>query len=238
MRSGNVRKLLVKIQRVLRRQKPQRWHPSTPSPLLAEALGASAAAGSVMLDHLSTIFFEAVSAKPRLIVELGTSSSGNSTRALLAAAEASDAQLLSVDIVDCSRIAILESLRGRWTFVMGDDVAFAGEPFERHCSARNLPPESQAILIDTSHEYTHSVLEIRAWAPRLARGGVMMFHDTNMGDGWFRRLDGKRSSSCYTIPGRALGAGLVLSRTLPSDQSGWYARSSDSNLANASGRSP
>jgi cephalosporin hydroxylase len=46
------------------------------------------------------------------------------------------------------------------------------------------------ILIDTSHEYSHTRAEIAVWAPRLSAGGVLLFHDTNL-DAWFRRLDGK-----------------------------------------------
>lgn len=184
------RRLSIKIQRVVRRWRPQRWYPSTPNPALAEALGLWTSAGSDIRDHLATIFFETVAARPRLIVELGTRG-GISTRALLAAAAASDALLLSIDIVDCSRIAIPDPLRGRWSFVQSDDVAFAGEPFAAFCAARGLPAETHAVLLDTSHEYLHTLAEIRAWLPRLAQGGVMMFHDTNMGNGWFRRLDGK-----------------------------------------------
>jgi cephalosporin hydroxylase len=180
----------VKLGRVLRRLAPARWHQSLPSPVLREALGQWATSASDMHDHLGTIFREAVAARPRLIVELGTRG-GISTRALLAAAELTDAHVLSVDIADCSRIGLPERLRGRWSFVQSEDVAFANKPFAQFCAARGLPASAAVIFIDTSHEYAHTCAEIAAWMPRLTTPGVMLFHDTNMGMGWYRKLNGK-----------------------------------------------
>jgi predicted O-methyltransferase YrrM len=182
-------KFRTKIGRVLRRIVPARWQASTPHPVLAAALDRWARASSDIHDHLGTLFHEAVAARPRLIVELGTRG-GVSTRALLAAAEAADAHLLSVDIEDCA-VELPPRLKARWTFVRADDLAFAGQPFEEFCAARKLPPAAEVIFVDTSHEYRHTKAEIERWMPRLAPTGVMMFHDTNMGRGWYRTLAGK-----------------------------------------------
>ena len=114
---------------------------------------------------------------------------GISTRALLAAAEIAEAQVLSVDIEDCSNIDLPEHLRPRWTFVRADDVAFAGQPFEDFCAAQRLPLLADVILIDTSHIYEHTRAEIAEWMPHLSPRGVMLFHDTNMSS-TYRRLDG------------------------------------------------
>ena len=113
----------------------QRWRAATPHPVLAEALGRWAHDRSDIHDHLGTIFAETVRAGPRLIVELGTRG-GISTLALLAAAEVADAPVLSVDIEDCDGVDIPPRFRSRWHFQRGDDVAFAGEPFERFCAVR------------------------------------------------------------------------------------------------------
>lgn len=189
---GSVRAkhLSVKIGRVLRRWVPMRWHASTPNPALAGALDRWVAASSDIHDHLGTLFYEAVAARPRLMVELGTRG-GVSTRALLAAAEVTGAHLLSVDIEDCAAVELPPPLKARWTFIRADDLAFAGKPFAEFCAARNLPPLAEVIFIDTSHEYRHTKAELETWLPRLAPAGVMMFHDTNMGRGWFRTLNGK-----------------------------------------------
>jgi len=183
-------KLAINAARAIRRLVPARWHMSVPNETLAEGLGHWATAASDIHDHLGTLFYEAVSLRPRLIVELGTRG-GISTRALLAAADIVDAQVLSVDIEDCTRIDLPARLRRRWTFLRADDVAFAGDAFAEFCAARGLPPIAQVILIDTSHTYDHTRAELAAWIPRLARPGAMLFHDTHMGRGWFRQLDGR-----------------------------------------------
>ena len=185
----DVRDLTNKIGAALRQARPQAWSSSHPNRVLADALGHWADAPADIHDHLGALFAEAVAARPRLIVELGTRG-GVSTRALLAAAEVADAHVLSVDIVDCPLTDIPERFLRRWSFVRADDVAFAGQPFSDFCAERSLPALAEAILIDTSHHYEHTRAELTAWLPRLAPRGVMMFHDTHMGDGWYRRLDG------------------------------------------------
>src|SRR5205809_4035999 len=116
-------KIAYKISRVVRRWRPMRWQASAPNPALTRALGRIGA-NSDIHDHLGTLFYETVVAAPRLIVELGARG-GLSTRALLAAAEETDAHLLSVDIADCSDVDVPAPLKARWTFVRADDVAFA-----------------------------------------------------------------------------------------------------------------
>jgi cephalosporin hydroxylase len=182
--------VITKINAWMRRQRPARWSLTSPHPTLAAALGRWADAPSDIHDHLGVMFAEAVAARPRLIVELGTRGAV-STRALLAAAEVAGAHVLSVDMVDCSANDIEPRFRERWSFALSDDVAYAGAPFEAFCAARGLPALADAILVDTSHRYEHTCQELAAWLPRLSARGVIMFHDTNMGDGWFRRLDGR-----------------------------------------------
>jgi hypothetical protein len=167
----------------------QRWRAVTPHSVLAEALGKWADGISDIHDHLGLIFAETVRADPRLIVELGTRGAV-STLALLAAAEVAGAAVLSVDIEDCSGADIPPRFRGRWHFRLGDDVAFAGAPFEQVCAELGLPTQADVIFVDTSHTYEHTRDEIDRWLPRLAPGGAMMFHDTNLAN-WFRSLDGQ-----------------------------------------------
>ena len=183
-------RIVTKVSRIVRRSVPARWFASTPNLVLAEALGRWADAASDIHDHLGTLFYEAVSARPRLIVELGTRG-GVSTRALLAAADVTGGHVLSVDIEDCGQVDLPMRFRSRWTFIQADDLLFSQKPFEAFCAARGLPPQAEVILIDTSHVYEHTRNELECWIPRLASRGVMIFHDTNMGSGWFRRLDGK-----------------------------------------------
>ena len=122
---------------------------------------------------------------------MGTREGISTSWALLAAAEITGAQVLSIDLAECSNIDLPEHLRARWTFIQADDVAFAGEPFSSFCASRHSPPFADVILIDTSHLYEHTCAEIKHWLPRLAPRGVMLFHDTNMAGGLYRSLGGR-----------------------------------------------
>ena len=43
-----------------------------------------------------------------------------------------------------------------------------------------LPGEVDVFFLDTSHEYEHTLAELRAYMPRVAPGGIALFHDTNL----------------------------------------------------------
>ncbi len=138
-------------------------------------------------DHLSTLFFLTLIQQPRLIVELGTRG-GESTRALLAAASIVKARMLSLDLEECGGLDLRH--RDRWQFVKGDDVAFGLTGFEAWSQKEGLEPRVDVLFIDTSHEYAHTKRELEAWMPHLSAGGMVMLHDTNMGQGAYTRLDG------------------------------------------------
>jgi cephalosporin hydroxylase len=154
-------------------------------PVLIEGLRGHQAASDIS-DHLSTLFFFAVDTKPRLIVELGTRG-GESTRVLLSAAAVAGATMLSVDIDDCAGLDLPH--RERWHFVKGDDVAFGRDGFAKWCAGMTIEPRVDVLFIDTSHLYEHTKQEIAVWAPLLSANGVMIFHDTNMREGIYARLD-------------------------------------------------
>ena len=111
------------------------------------------------------------------VLELG-SRRGNSTLAFLAAAKESGGHVWSCDITNVARdpAGMLPWARvPQWTFVHGDDMDPAAQVL--------MPPECDVLFIDTSHEYEHTLAELRAHMPRLAPGGVALFHDTNI-IGW------------------------------------------------------
>jgi cephalosporin hydroxylase len=138
-------------------------------------------------DHLSALFYHALEASPRLIVELGTRG-GESTRILLAVAEITGGRMLSLDVDDCSGIKVPHA--DRWEFIRGDDVAFGRDRFVPWCAARGLAPKADVIFIDTSHLYEHTKEELKAWTGHLTDTGTLILHDTNMGDGVYGRHDG------------------------------------------------
>ncbi len=159
-------------------------------PSLASALALPAGAPvppSDISDHLNLLFQRVVERRPRLVVELGTRG-GASTRALLAGAQLVDAQVLSVDLSDCSALPLPH--RDRWHFVQGDDVAFGREGFAVWAGSQGLPPRVDLLFLDTSHLHDHTLEELEVWLPHLARGGTLLLHDTNMRSGITARLDG------------------------------------------------
>lgn len=134
-------------------------------------------------DHLPRLFVEALRYEPKLIVELGVRG-GASTFALERVARLTGAELVSVDIDECSS----SSTYPDWHFVQADDIEFAGR-FAAWCRERGIAPEIDVLFIDTSHLYEHTVDEIAHWFPHLAERAVVFFHDTNMRD-VFTRNDG------------------------------------------------
>lgn len=153
---------------------------------LKAALGDGIGASDIS-DHLSTLFYHALEASPRLIVELGTRG-GESTRILLAVAEIANARVLSVDVNDCSALKV--PYPHRWHFVRHDDVTFGREGFVGWCRQLEIEAKADVIFIDTSHRYEHTKDEIAMWIDHLSSTGVMIFHDTNTGKGLYGRCDG------------------------------------------------
>jgi cephalosporin hydroxylase len=142
---------------------------------------------SDITDHLGVIFFFVLHSSPRLIVELGVRS-GESTRVLLAAAEAANAHVLSIDIEPWYDIEV--PFKNRWSFIQADDVDFGRNGFVSWCVANHHEPKVDVLFVDTSHEYEHTKQEILTWSNHLADGATLIFHDTNMGEGVYVRYDG------------------------------------------------
>ena len=132
-------------------------------------------------DHLVTLFIEALSIKPKLMVELGVRG-GESTFVLERVAKLCNSNLVSVDIEDCSHISSLSN----WLFFQGDDIEFANN-FEKWCDNHDIKPIIDVIFIDTNHLYEHTIKEIHQWFPFLSNNSKVFFHDTNCNGIYFRK---------------------------------------------------
>ena len=125
-------------------------------------------------DDLPFLYETAKSREKVRVLELGTRR-GNSTLAFLAAAEAADGHVWSSDI-----FPVLSDPNGmrpwsrhpRWTFIQGDDT----DPVVQ----AQLPAEVDVLFIDTSHLYEHTLQELHAFMPRVVKGGIALFHDTDL----------------------------------------------------------
>ena len=139
--------------------------------------------GSSISDYLPKIFCESPLVEPNTIVKLGVRG-GESTFVFERVARMSNADLVSVDLNDCSDVIDYDG----WHFVQGDDIEFARE-FETWCSEHEVVPDVDVLFIDTSHLYEHTVNEIHRWFPHLSEQAIVFFHDTNL-TRYFRRKDG------------------------------------------------
>lgn len=134
-------------------------------------------------DHLGVLFRESFSAKPKLIVELGVRG-GESTFVLERVAGLCSSELISADLQDCSGISKYK----KWFFIQKDDIGFAGE-FKNWCKKKGIKPEINILFIDTSHEFEHTLKEIKHWFPYLSSKAKVFFHDTNSAEIYFRKDD-------------------------------------------------
>jgi cephalosporin hydroxylase len=132
-------------------------------------------------DHLLTIYFEALSLKPQLIVELGVRF-GESTFVLERVARTVGSKLISVDLDDCSGVSQYPG----WFFIQKDDLQFAAE-FPGWCGERGINPQIDLLFIDTSHYFENTVAEIAAWFPQLAEHSKVILHDTNLKETFYWR---------------------------------------------------
>ena len=130
-------------------------------------------------EHLPFLYEAAARSEHGRVIELGTRT-GNSSLAFLAALEdrPGGGHLWSADAADCAGdpegMAPWAACPW-WTFIRGDDL---------HPAVRAaLPAECDVLFIDTSHEYGHTLAELRAYAPRVVPGGLVLCHDTNI-TGW------------------------------------------------------
>ena len=147
-----------------------------------DALADRLSRWSDIQEYLPFLYEQARSRPGVRVLELGARR-GNSTLAFLAGATESGGHVWSSDIDNVLRHPDgIGPWAGcpRWTFVCGDDMNPAAQAL--------LPPEVDVLFVDSSHEYLHTLEECRAYVPRVAPGGVVLFHDTNIYDwpgyGW------------------------------------------------------
>ena len=140
------------------------------APSLAQEYRSRLERDSDIRDHLAYMHRRVIGWRFPRVLELGTRS-GNSTSAFLAALELSRTGgcLWSVDIADPDVPAWWRELPC-WRFLKADDMSEQALAFG--------PPAVHVLFIDTSHEYSHTLAELRAYVPRVAPGGVVLMHDT------------------------------------------------------------
>jgi cephalosporin hydroxylase len=104
------------------------------------------------------------------VLELGVRA-GVSTSALLAGVSDHGGHVWSVDINDCSPVFGNHPL---WTFIQADSLS----PLVRQAITADA---LDCLFIDTAHTAEQTIAELRLWGPMVAKGGVILLHDTDDG---------------------------------------------------------
>jgi predicted O-methyltransferase YrrM len=121
-------------------------------------------------QHLTTLYMLAVEFNAKSILELGVRG-GESTVALLQAAKEIGGSVTSIDWYwdgcPTAKKRVKEyGFEPYWKFILTDDRTIDwNQPI-------NL------LFIDTSHEYEHTLMELRKFEPFVVPRGIIILHDT------------------------------------------------------------
>jgi predicted O-methyltransferase YrrM len=127
--------------------------------------------------HLWSIYWLARNAPGRILIELGVRS-GDSTRALLAAAKDADKHVVSYDqdgdAYDVRKVTENHGIPwsefdGLWNCHRSDSVKAADQWLNRQLGF---------VFVDTNHDYDLTSRELAAWSPLIMLGGLIVLHDT------------------------------------------------------------
>jgi cephalosporin hydroxylase len=120
-------------------------------------------------DHMP-VLFEMVTTYPHAhVVELGTRT-GNSTSAFLAGVEKVGGFLTSIDVNEPNVPPWMKASM-YWKYFVEDDMTF---------DVNQLPMYIDILFIDTSHDYDHTLAELKKFYPLVEWGGTILMHDTNL----------------------------------------------------------
>jgi cephalosporin hydroxylase len=136
--------------------------------------------------HLEFMHGTVLSYDKPVVIELGIQA-GNSTCALLSAAELAGGVLHSCDIQTREQLGAEKSGgldrvtwwdHPDWHTVLGvSDVSDAAQAW--------MPAECDVLFVDAAHTKEHVLAEMNAYMPRVKAGGVALFHDTQ----WLAHAD-------------------------------------------------
>jgi len=141
---------------------------------------------SAISDYINFFFEIVIKEKPNLIVELGVNM-GFSTRAFLAGLHKNKkGKLISVDIEDFGNLNISKKFRKKWLFFHENDIDFS-KKFQNICSRNKIKPKINILFIDTSHEYQHTLKELKVFEKYMSKNSLYIFHDSNLNWYYFRK---------------------------------------------------
>lgn len=124
---------------------------------------------------LVDIFLYATSNMPSMIMELGVSKEGLSTKVLSRVAQMFNSIHVSVDLADCSKALDTPG----WIFHQSDDIAFAKNILVGWMKDGRVPL-IDLLFVDTDELYEHVKQEIDHYFPLLNPACMVLFRCTNL----------------------------------------------------------
>lgn len=144
------------------------FEPYRPIKTMAHAIARTR--GFMLVADVDLIMKWVAREQPRFVVDLGAGSGTSSAAVLLAS---NVPTVITVDIDDnalnsVEQFLTNQGLNWRWQKWAGDSVEIA----------ERLPAKAvDMLLIDTSHEYEHTVKELAAWRDKMADNHLLFIHD-------------------------------------------------------------
>lgn len=124
-------------------------------------------------SHLPAIFVHSILQNPNMIIECGINT-GESTFALSTVAKINSSKLIGIDINQKPAQLVYEKIDNPNFHCMND------LDFPNFYKKNNSTDKADIIFIDTSHAYKLTIQEIPAFLPLLKKGGLFIFHDSNI----------------------------------------------------------
>lgn len=129
-------------------------------------------------DHMPMLRDYAAATPGCRVLELGVRN-GYSTSALLAGVQQSGGHLWSVDGM---LPGVPQEWYGLpfWSFRHQPDLSYDGPCKEGSLASWPYLRCVDVLFVDTSHEYKHTLAELRRFVPHVRTGGVVLLHDTKL----------------------------------------------------------
>jgi predicted O-methyltransferase YrrM len=141
-------------------------------------------------EHLTTLYGICLAKMPSSILELGTRG-GESTRVLAAFCEKFQRVGKSIDLV--SQPEWLSTKK--WKHFAGDDITIGKVlTIEKRWPDGEIFDSLDLIFLDSSHEYEHTLEELKIYWPLISSEGVLILHDTNLTEKITRKLSGNANT--------------------------------------------
>ena len=122
-------------------------------------------------DHLRTLFNLVLELKAQVVVEVGT---GLSTYALLAGVNKTGGHLWSIDLFPTAQ----RDRYPQWVEMLEQDLSYSFRAGNDMDIVKTWDKPIDFFFLDSSHQYQHTLDELKEWSKWVRVGGKIAMHDT------------------------------------------------------------